>query len=128
MKADPIAEKFENARSLLLGMSPPFVVAGNSVKGIELIGNVPAPYGSNQKLIPGMYFASVVVRKDALSLYFFPLYSEPSLIDGIPDSLRSRLTGKTCFTFKKNHELDLKSLQKLLKKGASLWKKKGYLK
>ncbi|MFM8431418.1 MAG: hypothetical protein ACKOA1_01345 [Bacteroidota bacterium] len=128
MKKEIGHASYEAIVSLFKELTPPFVVASESANAIEIIGNTPALYGSTKKTIPGMYFASLVVRKDALSLHFFPIYVEPSLTEGIPDSLLSKLTGKTCFTFKKNHDIDLKSLKKLLKKGAVLWKKKGYLK
>jgi hypothetical protein len=93
----------------------------------EVIGNTPVPYGSTKKIVPGMYFASIVNRKDSVVFYFFPCYSNTKLLEMVP-SLTKFLKGKTCFHFTKEEQVDEKELKVLLKNGISVWKKEGYIK
>lgn len=52
----------------------PMVCSKDTADTYELIGNKPVSYGSRKKMVPGMYFSSVVARKDMVSFYLFPLY------------------------------------------------------
>jgi hypothetical protein len=61
-------------RKSLSKCCPPMVVSKDTEDTLELIGNKPVPYGSKKKIVPGMYFASFVARKDSVSLYFFAIY------------------------------------------------------
>jgi hypothetical protein len=106
---------------------PPMVESKSTKDAFEIIGNKPVPYGSTKKIIPGMYFASAVARKDMVSFYLFPLYSDAVYFEGVAPSLEKCLKGKTCYNFKKTSEVDVKELDKLLKKAVQLWKKAGYL-
>ncbi len=118
---------FNALKSALEKLSPPMVVSKNKKGVFELIGNKPVPYGSKKTIVPGMYFSSVVARKDMVSFYFLPLYyHQKDFIDTIP-SMKKYLKGKTCFNFKKSEEVNNKELEALLKKGAKAWKKSEYM-
>lgn len=118
---------FEKIRSALEKQAPPMVVSKERVDVFELSGNKPVPYGSKKEIVPGMYFSSVVARKDMVSFYFFPLYyHEDDFKDLIPTMIKC-LKGKTCFNFKKSEQVDEKELNALLKKGVKAWKKNGYM-
>ena len=107
-------------------LCPPMVCTKETSVSIEIIGNTPVPYGSTKKIVPGMYFASAVARKDMVSFYFMPVYyHRADYVDIAPTLLRS-LKGKACFNFKKLEQLETKELDQLLKKGVSAWKKLGY--
>ncbi len=93
----------------------------------ELIGNKSVPYGYKKVIVPGMFFASVVQRKDSVVFYFFPCYMNPGFKQVAP-SLHKYLKGKTCFHFKKKEQVNEKELAALLKKGLEAWKKLGYMK
>jgi len=119
---------FEKIRSALEKQAPPMVVSKERVDVFELSGNKPVPYGSKKEIVPGMYFSSVVARKDMVSFYFFPLYyHKDDFKDLIPTMIKC-LKGKTCFNFKKSEQVDEKELNALLKKGVKAWKKNGYMK
>ncbi|HRH49386.1 MAG TPA: DUF1801 domain-containing protein [Panacibacter sp.] len=119
---------FEKIRSALEKQAPPMVVSKEHLDVFELSGNKPVPYGSKKEIVPGMYFSSVVARKDMVSFYFFPLYyHEDDFKDLIPTMIKC-LKGKTCFNFKKSEQVDEKELNALLKKGVKAWKKNGYMK
>lgn len=105
------------------------MVVSKDKEGVfELMGNKTVPYGSKKIMVPGMYFSSVVLRKDMVSYYFFPIYmQQKEFIDLIP-TLQKCLKGKSCFNFKKPEQVDKKELAALLKKGVQVWKKMGYMK
>jgi hypothetical protein len=104
------------------------VIAKDTPDTFELIGNTEAPYGSKQQMIPGMYFSSVVARKDMVSFYFFPMYGNVEEFMALIPTVGKSLKGKTCFNFKKPEQVDKKELKALLKKGIQAWKKMGYVK
>lgn len=129
----PITEEtrnsiFQKLKNNLEKFTPPMVVKKGTAKdSYEIIGNKEVPYGHDKKLIPGMFFASIVQRKDSVAFYFFPSYFNTDLKETAP-SLYKCLKGKTCFHFKKEEQLDEKELSVLLKNGVKAWEKAGYLK
>lgn len=118
---------FDKLKASLEKQCPPMVCSKNTVSCFEIIGNTPVPYGSTKKIVPGMYFASAVARKDMVSFYFMPIYyHQKDFIDVAPTILRS-LKGKACFNFKKVEQIDENELDAMLKKGAKAWKRLGYV-
>src|SRR4051794_7552768 len=100
------AEIFQKVKEGLQKQSPPMVVSKDTENVFELMGNKAVPYGSKKKMVPGMYFCSVVARKDMISFYFFPLYlHEKDFKDLIPLMMKC-LKGKTCFNFKKPEQIN----------------------
>ena len=121
-------EIFERIRSVLQKQSPPMVVAKDKEGVFELMGNKPVPYGSKKQIVPGMYFSSVVARKDMVSFYFFPIYFHTGDFINLIPVMSKCLKGKTCFNIKKPEQVNEKELSALLKKGVQVWKKSGYMK
>lgn len=121
------SEIFEKVKKALKKQTPPMVVAKEKDEVFEIMGDKPVPYGSKKQIIPGMYFSSVVARKDMVSFYFFPIYFNEAFQDLIPTMIKS-LKGKTCFNFKKTEQVNEKELDALLKKGVQAWKGMGYMK
>jgi hypothetical protein len=119
---------FNKLKENMERVTPPLIARkGTDPNSFELIGNTPVPYGSTKKIVPGMYFASIVNRKDSVVFYFFPCYSNPKLLETVP-ALTKCLKGKTCFHFTKEEQVNEKELNVLLKTGISAWKKEGYIK
>ena len=119
---------FQPIKKVMEKYVPPMVVSKDKEGVFELMGNKPVPYGSKKVMVPGMYFSSVVVRKDMISFYFFPIYYHiPDFIGLIP-TMSKYLKGKTCFNFKKPEQVNVKELNALFKKGVQAWKKNGYMK
>ncbi len=107
---------------------PPIVIASQSENGMQLIGNKEVPYGSTKKMVPGMFFVSVISAKTMVSFHFFPMYmNEKPFVPLAPNSMKY-LKGKTCFNYTKPEQVDVKEMEALLKKGAEVWKKLGYMK
>ena len=104
------------------------VVSKDKKDVFEIMGNKAVPYGSKKVIVPGMYFSSVVARKDMVSFYVFPLYYREKEFTTIIPTLSKYLKGKTCFNFKKPEQVNTKELNAMLKKGMAFWKKDGYMK
>ena len=119
---------FDKLKAALKRQCPPMVCTKESDNVCEAIGNKPVPYGSTKKIVPGMYFASTVARKDMVSFYLFPLYYREKEFAGLAPTAMKCLKGKTCFNFKKEEQVIEKEIDALLAKGVALWKKSGYMK
>lgn len=130
MPLEPDVRKaiFNLLRRALKKQSPPMVCSKDNTTSIELIGNTPVPYGSTKKIVPGMYFASVVARKDMVSFYFMPVYYHLEEYAESAPTLIKNLKGKACFNFKRADQIDRKELESLLRKGVRAWKSLGYVK
>ena len=128
LKPDVRKAIFNKLKASLDKQCPPMVCIKNTANCCEITGNTPVPYGSTKKIVPGMYFASAVARKDMVSFHFMPIYyHREDFIDVAPTVLKS-LKGKACFNFKKVEQIDENELDAMLKKGAKAWKKYGYMK
>lgn len=118
---------FNKIKTSLEKCTPPMVYKKGSADAYELIGNKPVPYGYKKEIVPGMYFASTMIRKDSVAFYFFPCYMNPQF-KKIAPSLHKHLKGKTCFHFKKEADVNEKELSAMLEKGMKAWKDAGYMK
>ena len=74
-----------------------------------------------------IYFGGVDIKKNYVSAHLFPVYTDPSLLDGISADLRKRMQGKACFNFKKLDEPLLAELRRLIDTGAARYKAEGRL-
>jgi hypothetical protein len=119
---------FTIVKEALARCCPPMVVSKDTTDVFELMGNKPVPYGSTKKIVPGMYFCSVVARPAAVTFYFFPIYYHEKDFEKTIPTLKKSLKGKTCFILKKVEQIDKKELNALLKQGVQAWKKSGYMK
>ena len=119
---------FGKLKSSLEKQCPPMVCVKDKADSYEIIGNKPVPYGSTKKIVPGMYFASVVARKDMVSFYFMPIYYDKKNYETIAPTLLKSLKGKACFNFKKEEQVNVRELADLLDRGARVWKKREYMK
>ncbi|MGJ4803489.1 hypothetical protein [Luteimonas sp. SDU82] len=45
------------------------------------------------------FFGAVQTKKSYVSYHLMPVYEQPVLLDGIPQALRQRMQGKSCFNF-----------------------------
>ena len=118
---------FNKLKKSLKKCIPPMVHKKGSANAFELIGNKPVPYGYKKEIVPGMFFASIVARKNSVVFYFFPCYMS-SAFKGTAPSLFKCLKGKTCFHFTSPEQVNEKELDALLKQGVTAWKKAGYMK
>jgi hypothetical protein len=107
---------------------PPLVRTKNSKEGFEVMGNVPTQYGSKKVMVPGMYFASALIRPGNVSFYFFACYTAPKEFEKVAPTAMKCLDGKTCFHFKKEEQVVEKEIRLMFKKGIGFYKKQGWVK
>lgn len=48
-----------------------------------------------------MFFAGLMTKKDYIGFYFMPIYTHPDEFTDLPEELKKRLKGKSCFHIKK---------------------------
>ena len=65
------------------------------------------------------FFGAVQTKKSYVSFHLMPVYADPALLNGISDSLRNRMHGKSCFNFTTEEPLLFKELDALTKKCAA---------
>ena len=75
------------------------------------------------KEVDGMYYASVVINKNFIGFYFFPIYTHPEEFAKIPAELQKCLKGKSCFHIKVKDELLMSQIDSILDQGYQLYKK-----
>ena len=71
-----------------------------------------------------IWFGGVEIKKNYVSFHLVPLYFFPELLDGISPELKKRLTGKSCFNFKKSTETVFADLENLTKASFETFKQK----
>jgi hypothetical protein len=125
---EPKRMMFARLKKIMDQHCPPLVKSKETENSIEVIGNVATPYGYKKVMVPGMYFASALIRKDNVSFYFFPIYTDPSAFKELAPSAMKQLDGKTCFHFRKEEQLIEKEIKALFKTGITFYKKQGWIK
>ena len=74
-----------------------------------------------------MWFGCVRAGKSAVSYHLMPLYFNPGLQAAVPDALRPRKQGKTCFNFKRPDPELFAMLDDLTRRGREHFEKHGFL-
>ncbi|MFZ4815035.1 MAG: hypothetical protein ACOYL5_10915 [Phototrophicaceae bacterium] len=111
------------------------LVKGNLPDDFEVIEasgridiNTRKPAEVNGKRYPNLNLVSVVVQKGHVGFYYFPIYIEPSMADGLSAPLAKMLKGKTCFHCKKPLTPELEQeIIGLLASGVSMYRGNGWL-
>jgi len=112
---------FQQLKNVIAVYAPPLIVKKEtgkeyhlySTKHIELAG----------RKYDEIYFAGVIIHKQFVSFYFFPLYTHPHFFADIPTEFKKYLKGKSCFNIKKLDLEILNQVKQLLQKGFDLYKK-----
>jgi hypothetical protein len=91
---------FQQLREIILRAAPLMVVAKDIPGQVELH----APWRSPRKPKEPVWFGMVKIGKAYVSYHLMPLYTEADLAASVPDPLRRRMQGKTCFNFKSSDE------------------------
>lgn len=110
---------FEQLKAILEPYAPHTVVTADGEAGYSL--DAPKP-GPNKK---PMFFGAAVIKKNYVSFHLMPVYVHPELLEGISDSLRKRMQGKSCFNFKAVDDDTLAELGQLTERGFEAFRKDG---
>ena len=71
------------------------------------------------------YFGSVQIKKNYVSYHLMAVYAYPELLEGISESLKKRMQGKSCFNFKKPEPDVQAELETLTARGFEKFKEAG---
>jgi hypothetical protein len=114
-------ENFEKLRKVLSSLD----------KGLEIKKDEPDYYYLNtntQVKNKDMFFGAVQIRKSYVAYHLYPVYTNPELLDGISDSLKKRMQGKSCFNFKKEiTEEQLNGINELTQASYKKFIENGYI-
>lgn len=61
-------------------------------------------------------FSAVQVKKNYTSLHLFPVYTNPTLLEGLSPDLLKRMHGKSCFNFKKLEDVPIMEVKALIER------------
>ena len=61
------------------------------------------------------FFGAAQIKKSYVSYHLMPVYTDPTLLDGLSPELRARMQGKSCFNFKTVEPKLFKELDALTK-------------
>ena len=111
----------EQLKALLKSYEPHLAVTVDDAAGYSLDS---PKLGPNKK---PMFFGAAVIKKNYVSFHLMPVYVHPELLDGISDTLRKRMQGKSCFNFKALDEDTLAELRQLTERGFEAFLKDGLL-
>lgn len=71
------------------------------------------------------YFGSVQIKKNYVSYHLMAVYAYPELLEGVSETLKKRMQGKSCFNFKKLEPDVQTELENLTAKGFEKFKEAG---
>jgi hypothetical protein len=74
-----------------------------------------------------LWFGCVKTGKSAVSYHLMPLYFNPALESAVPEALRPRKQGKTCFNFQRPDAGLFGELDELTRRGREGWERHGFL-
>ena len=100
-------------------------------KGLEIKKDTPDYYylNTNKRIKDKeMFFGAVQIRKSYVAYHLYPVYTNPELLNEIPESLQKRMQGKSCFNFKKEiTEEQLNGIRALTKRSYEKFVENGYI-
>jgi hypothetical protein len=122
---DSKQEIFDKIKGIMSSHSKRLVSRGETDKSYNLYGTKTVTVAGRE--YEGMYLASVILKKNFVGFYYFPIYGNPQMIEDIPPNLRKCLKGKTCFHITKYDKELFKSIDSTLKHGKEAYKKLGWI-
>ena len=90
---DQFPAVFDRLKHLLQPLVPPLAVINDAPGDYFVVGALSAKYSIGEP------FGAIQIKKTYVSYHLMPVYVFPDLLDGLPDRLRKRMQGKSCFNF-----------------------------
>lgn len=72
-----------------------------------------------------LWFGTVQIKKNYVSYYLMPVYMYKELAGSVPDSLKKRMQGKSCFNFNKVDKELFKELARFTDSSYKMFVKRG---
>ena len=108
---------FEKLKAILEPFAGKMTVKADTADTFYLDGHY------SEKWKKELFFGSVQIKKNYVSLYLMPVYMYPDLLKGISPDLKKHMQGKSCFNFKKVEPELFEELAELAKKGSDRFQK-----
>ena len=74
-----------------------------------------------------LFFGAVRIARRYVSYHLMPVYMVPALLDGLPEGLRARMHGKSCFNFTSYDAAQAEELAALTTRALALYAARGWL-
>jgi len=88
-------------------------------------GNYSLTGPMSEKFKKELWFGGVQIKKNYVSYHLMPVYMYSDLVKEIPEELKKRMQGKSCFNFKEIDKVLFKQLAKLTDKCIKTFKQRG---
>jgi hypothetical protein len=108
---DAFPAVFAALKATLQPLVPPLVVEADTPDYYAL------RTGALPQFPAGLFVAAVRQGKSYVSFHLMPIYLYPDLLDGLPDTLRKRRQGKSCFNFSALDQIPTVELAALTRAG-----------
>jgi len=122
MSANPDFEAtFAACREILRELEPKLILNADEP------GNYSLDAGYSERHKKMIWFGGVRIGKGYVSYHLMPVYGCPDLVRDMPDELRRRMQGKSCFNFKSIAPEQARMLRDLTLESYERFKRGGYV-
>ena len=83
--------------------------------------------GRRSSMNLGLFFASVIIQKDHVGVYFSPRYTHRDRFDDVPEELLDLLKGKSCFHLKRFDTTVFEKIRQIMDKGIRIYEEEGWV-
>ena len=116
---------FASLKELLQAYRPPLVASVEDVKRFDLVSIKDLVIEGRKR--KEVYFASIIIQKDYVGLYYMPVYSDPEMKTLFQPQLLALLKGKSCFHIKRLDDQLRDQILTALEDGFKLYKTRGWV-
>lgn len=74
-----------------------------------------------------LFFGAVQIKAAYVSFHLMPVYVKPELLDSVPEALKARMQGKSCFNFKRVEPELFQELDTLTRSGFESYREQGFV-
>jgi hypothetical protein len=110
---------FNRLKKIIKKYEKDLSLAGENEENYSLEGTY------SEKFKKNLWFGAVQIKKNYVSYHLMPVYMYKDLAEKIPDNLRKRMQGKSCFNFKTYDEDLFIEMEKFTEKCFKEFKKRG---
>jgi len=123
---DNFEEIFNRLKLVMEKLTPPFTAVNVTNTRYELYSKRKDMDVMGKKMNE-LYFSSIIIKKNFVGFYYFPLYVKPEIKNSLKPELLKLLKGKTCFHITKSDGLIIEEIGKLLNNGLDYYKKMNWI-
>ena len=118
---DEFGATFAKCREILRELEPKLLLNADEP------GNYSLDAGYSAQFKKMIWFGGVRIGKNYVSYHLMPVYGCPDLVRTMPDELRRRMQGKSCFNFRSITPEQAGMLRELTREAFERFKRAGYI-